>query len=112
MLVVLLFVFGLEQRSGQIGTLLATGFRRWDVRKLLLIEGGIVSFAGSALGAVGGILYTQAALWALGNVWQGAVASLEFTYHAKVLSVVIGILIVHVMAKSALWFASRRGVQT
>ena len=111
-LVALLFVFGLEQRAGQIGTLLATGFRCWDVRKLLMIEGGTVSFVGAILGAGGGILYTKGALWALGNVWQGAVAGLEFTYHARLLSVVLGILIVHVMAKSALWFASRKIVKT
>lgn len=110
-LVALLFVFGLEQRSAQVGTLLATGFRRWDVRWLLMVEGGLISFVGAVLGAIGGILYTKAALWALGNVWQGAVAGLEFTYHAKLLSVVIGILVVHVMAKSALWFASRRIVK-
>ena len=107
-LVALLFVFGLEQRAPQIGMLMATGFRRSELRKLLLIEGGIISFLGAVLGAVGGVLYTKAALWALGNVWQGAVAGLEFKYHAKLLSVVIGILVVHVMAKSALWIASRR----
>ena len=111
-LVALLFAFGLEQRSGQIGTLLATGFRQWDVRILLMVEGGIVSFIGATLGALGGIAYTKAALWALGSVWQGAVAGLEFTYHAKWLSVALGILIVHVMAKTALWFASRRIVKT
>ena len=110
-LVVLLFVFGLEQRSAQVGTLLATGFRRWDVRKLLMFEGGILSFFSAVLGAVGGIFYTKAALWALGNVWQGAVAGLEFTYHANWMSIVIGILTVHVMAKLALWFATGRFVK-
>ncbi|MFT5853357.1 MAG: putative ABC transport system permease protein [Verrucomicrobiales bacterium] len=110
-LVALLFVFGLEQRSAQVGTLLATGFEQRAVRKLLMREGGMISFAGAVLGAIGGIVYTKAALWALGNVWQGAVAGLEFTYHAKWLSLAMGILIVHVMAKLALWIASRKIVK-
>ena len=110
-LVALLFAFGLEQRSAQIGTLLATGFRRSSVRKMLVIEGGIISFFAAALGALGGVAYTKGALWALGNVWQGAVTNLTFTYHARVVSIVIGILVVHVMAKTALWLASGRIVK-
>ncbi len=78
------------------------------LRNLLLIEGGIISFIGAVLGALGGVLYTKAALWALGNVWQGAVAGLGVQIPRAALSIVMGILIVHVMAKSALWLASRR----
>ena len=111
-LVALLFVFGLEQRAGQIGTLLATGFRRRDVRLMLSIEGALVSLVGAVLGAVGGVFYTKAALWALGNVWSGAVAGLEFTYSAKVLSIVIGVVIVQVMAELALWFACGKIVKS
>ena len=50
MLVALLFRLGIEQRAAQIGTLLAVGFSRRQVRRLLLGEGLAVAAAGSLLG--------------------------------------------------------------
>ena len=50
MLVWLLFRLGVEQRASEIGLLLALGWSRPQVRRLLSLEGGVVAAVGAALG--------------------------------------------------------------
>lgn len=107
-LVALLFVFGLEQRSAQAGVLLAMGFRAASVRRMFLSEAGVIALTASLLGALGGVLYTRIALWGLNGVWRDAVARLDFAYHSRPMSVVAGVLIVFVMSMLTVWFVSRR----
>ncbi len=66
----LFFVFAIERRSGEIGTLLALGFPRRHVALLLLSEGMILAALGSFLGAPCGIAYHQGILLALKSVWR------------------------------------------
>jgi len=77
----LLFVFGVEQRSSEIGMLLAVGLRPRRVRFLLLWEGAALSVVGTAVGVAVGIGYTRAALWGLTTVWRDAVSTAALGYH-------------------------------
>jgi len=71
----LLFVFGVQRRAGEMGILLAAGWRPSNVRNLQLLEGFIIALIGSGLGAVLGIGYTRLLILGLSRYWTGAVAN-------------------------------------
>ena len=104
----LLFVFGIEQRSEEVGALLAMGFTPRRVRRLLLLEGGILALTGGILGVGAGVLYTKIALYALSTVWSGAVRTADFYYYAKPTTLVIGAAAGITIALAAIWLTSRR----
>lgn len=84
MLVALLFRLGIERRWQQIGILLALGFTRSRVRRLLLAEGLLVAAAGGLVGIVAGLVYAAGLLAALESWWLGAISArflvLDFTW--------------------------------
>ncbi len=86
----LLFVFGVEQRSQQSGTLLALGFRPWRVRVLLLAEGGALAVLGCCAGAAGGLGYTRIVLHGLATVWRDVSVSSPIQYHAQWSTIAMG----------------------
>ncbi len=90
LLIRLLFVFGIENRSCQTGTLLALGWTPGLVRRLFLWEGVVVAGLGACLGAMLGLLYTWALIHALSTIWQGAVGDTQILFHARPLSVCMG----------------------
>jgi ABC-type antimicrobial peptide transport system permease subunit len=79
----LLFVFTLQQRAPEFGTLLALGFRPGRIRMIVLTESGAVALLASAVGALAGTAYTRALIFGLSRFWQGAVASAAIRYHAE-----------------------------
>lgn len=89
-LVGLLFVFSVEARASQIGTLLALGLDRSVVRRLLLWEGGIVAVVGAVTGTVLGLAYTRALIWGLSSIWRGAVASEPIRFFVRPASLATG----------------------
>jgi putative ABC transport system permease protein len=107
----LLFVFGIEQRTEEMGTLLALGFPAHRVRRLFLLEGGILALLGGLLGAGSGILYTKAVLYALSTVWRGAVGTghtVSLYYHAEAGTLIVGTAAGIFAALLAIWITSRR----
>ncbi|MEM9480922.1 MAG: ABC transporter permease, partial [Verrucomicrobiota bacterium] len=107
-LVALLVTFAVEQRSREIGVLRALGFTKKRVRRLFLLEISLVAFDGAVTGALGGLLFTKLALWALSGMWSGAVVGQEFAFGWTWTSVIGGVLGVFIMALIAGWFATRR----
>lgn len=75
MLMALLFRLGVERRAKEIGILLATGFPVRVVRRLLLLEGGAVAVAGSALGLLGAVGYGALMIAGLRTWWLPAVGT-------------------------------------
>jgi len=108
LLTALLFVFGIEQRAEQMGTLLAVGFTPRRVRRLMLAEGGLLAVLGGAAGAYAGTLYTRVTLHALATVWRGAVARSAILYHAEPLTLVLGGVAGVVVALAAMWLTVRK----
>ena len=104
----LVFVFGIEQRSSQIGLLLALGFTKKKVRLQFLTEALILSVAGAALGLLGGYVYTRLALYGMSGVWQEAAAGIEFVYFLRPQSLIAAFGITVIVALLVVWFASRR----
>lgn len=104
----LLFVFTLERRASQVGLLLAMGWGTGRVRRWILGEAGLVALGGSALGLLGGVAYTKAALAGLGGVWSGAAPGLELVYAAGPSTLAIAFVASFGISALTLWLASRR----
>ncbi len=108
MLTGLLFVFGVEQRSEEIGTLLAVGLRPRRVRGLMMLEAGVLSLVGSAIGGAAGMLYTRGIIRGLTTIWRDAVGTSALTYHAEPRTVVLGMVISVFVSALTIWLMIRR----
>ncbi|MFZ2146654.1 MAG: ABC transporter permease [Sedimentisphaerales bacterium] len=106
----LLFVFGIEKRSQQVGTLLAVGFSPKLVRRLLFIEGGILAVLGVVGGTAAGLLYTKAMIYGLATLWQAAVSGSRIYFYANPSSLIEGALGAIVVSLIAIWLTLRRQV--
>jgi ABC-type antimicrobial peptide transport system permease subunit len=90
LLVGLLFRLNLDRRASEIGVLLATGFRRATVRRLLLGEGAILAAVGGVLGCAAGVLYAWLLLDFLACRWPGGLEQSFLRLHVTAQSFVIG----------------------
>ncbi len=73
-LVSLLFRLTLNRRSAEIGSLLATGFPRRTVSRLLLLEMSAVALGGALIGIGLGIAYAALMIHGLRTWWLGAIS--------------------------------------
>ena len=112
LLTALLFVFGVEQRSAQAGTLGALGWPAVKVRRVLLAEGAVLAGMGAAAGAPLGLAYTWGMLAALSTVWRGAVAGAAIRFHAQPTTVIAGAVATVLIAVVAMWVVLRRQSRT
>lgn len=107
MLMAMLFVLSLEQRTAETGVLLALGFESGSVRRMLLCEGFILAALGALAGIAAGSLYTRLALHGLSTVWKSAVNLSEFRYHADISTLLIGGFSSLAAGLLAMWLAMR-----
>jgi len=105
----LLFVFGVEQRAAEVGTLLAIGFTGKQTRNLLLGEGAVLAVLGALLGALAGLGYTRAMIYGLSHQWVGAIGGRDvIQYHHEPTTVALGAGIGIVVAIFTIWLTVRR----
>ncbi|MFV1967877.1 MAG: FtsX-like permease family protein [Pirellulaceae bacterium] len=90
LLVALLFRLGIEQRAGEVGTLLAVGLRRTYVAWLMLLEGALVSAFGGVVGVGIGVAYAQLMLSGLRSWWVGAITTPFLQFHYTEMSLGLG----------------------
>ncbi len=100
----LLFAFGAESRSEQVGMLLAVGFTPKLVRRLLLIEGGLVALAGAIAGTGAALLYTKAMMYAL----SAAVSGSAMYFYARPITLIAGAFSAVAISLSAIWLTVRK----
>jgi ABC-type antimicrobial peptide transport system permease subunit len=108
LLMALLFQFGLEQRTGEMGILLALGFSPKKVRLLFLLEGSTLALIGALLGAAGGALYAQVMLKGLTTIWRNAVGAIPLHFFASFQTVAAGIAASVAVAIAAIWLTLRK----
>ncbi len=108
LLMSLLFQFGIEQRTVEVGTLLALGFTPRQVRRLLLLEGAGVALIGGLLGTLGGMAYARAMLHGLTTIWRDAVGTSALRFHATPMTLVIGAVASVGVALFTIWLALRK----
>jgi len=104
----LVFVFGVERRSEQVGMLLAVGFAPKLVRLLLLLEGSILAMLGTVVGVAAGAIYTKAMIYGLGTMWQGAVGGSAIYFNVEASSVFAGASGGLLVSFVAIWLALRK----
>jgi len=102
----LLFVFGVESRNQQVGTLLAVGLRSRLVGRLLLIEGLLLSLPGAVVGTAAALLYTKAMIYGLSKAISGS----TIHFYAKPLTLIAGALAAVVICLVAIWLTLRKQV--
>jgi len=81
LLAALFFRLGVEQRVREIGTLQAVGYPARVVRHIFMIEGAILSLAGSLLGLLGAVGYGGLLVFGLRTWWVGAVGTRRLYLH-------------------------------
>lgn len=104
----LLFVFGVESRAEETEILLALGYPSSYVRRLMLVQGGLLALVGGVLGVVLGVIYDHAVLSALRTVWHGAIGTSALRLHLRASTIVLGALCGTGAALLPMWLASRR----
>ncbi len=106
----LLFVFGVEGRSEQVGTLLAVGLPSKRVGRLLLAEGGLIALIGSVVGVAAGLVYTRLMVYGLSTLWSGAVAGTQIDFFAQPSTLLVGGVLGLLAALLAIWITLRKKV--
>ena len=107
-LVALLFRLTIEKRANHWGLLMASGWTRSKVRRLLLLEATIVAGVGSAIGVALGVLYAYGLLAALKTWWVGAISVSFLEFHIRPASLWIGWLAGLLVSLLATMFVTRQ----
>lgn len=105
MLVLLLFRLGVEQRAREIGILLAVGFRRRQVRWILLSEGFLVALVGGVLGLLLGVGYAALLLLGLNTWWLAAIVTPFLRLYITPTSLIIGLASGIIVAMAAIAYS-------
>jgi putative ABC transport system permease protein len=106
-LVLLLFRLGVEQRAREIGILTALGFKRGQVRRILLGEGFIIALVGGIFGLILGIGYAALMLFGLRTWWLAAIVTPFLRLYMTPLSLIIGLVSGILIAMAAIAFSVR-----
>ena len=103
-----MFRLALETRCRELGLLLAVGQTTKRLSGLLQREGAVVGVLGAVAGAVGGVGYAAAILWALTSWWSGAVNAPFLRLHISNAPVAIGFIATVVLVYLTIRSVSRR----
>lgn len=106
----LLFVFGIENRSEEIGTLSAVGFSQKQIQHVQWIEGFVIALSGSLLGILLSIFYNYIVLKGLDSVWQGAVGTTDLRMHFSIPTILTGTLSGLIAATGSIWLTTKKSL--
>lgn len=101
----MLFVFEVENRREETGSLLAMGYEPCVIKRILLAEGGLVAILGGMSGAVCGILYNKLLIYMLGSVWRGAVGTSALCAQIAPATLLLGSFTGIIAALISIWIA-------
>lgn len=90
LLVRLMFVLGVEQRTREVGVLVAVGFSPKQVRNLFVAEGGALALFGGGLGVLGGVGFAALMLHGLRTWWNASVGTTFLYLHIEPLTLLLG----------------------
>lgn len=90
LLVGLLFRLNIDRRAEEIGLLMAVGYRRAVVWRLLLGEGAVLAAAGAVIGSCLAMLYARLLLQLLAALWPGETLQSFLRPHFEPLSLIKG----------------------
>ncbi|HOV74668.1 MAG TPA: ABC transporter permease [Candidatus Hydrogenedentes bacterium] len=107
----LLYSFGLQQRAGEMGTLMAVGYSARRIRALFMAEAFPSALFGAVLGAVLGALYGMGLLVLLVRLWPDSMAETSIRFHARTGTLVESALVVLGSTLIILWFGVNRAAK-
>lgn len=93
LLTALLFVFNIEKRNAEIGTLSSLGFKKKVIQRMFLIEGGLISLLGTIPGLALAVGYNELVFWGLNQIWNDIVRTDLLVSHYRFSTLMIGMLI-------------------
>jgi ABC-type antimicrobial peptide transport system permease subunit len=108
MLTALLFVFGIERRSREVGTLLALGLRSSQVRSIFFLETLPLAVLGGLLGTALSFVYTKAILNGLTGAWVDAVGTSSISFHVYPQTLIGGSIAATLLALGVSWWLLSR----
>jgi ABC-type antimicrobial peptide transport system permease subunit len=97
----------IDRRAGEVGLLLATGWRPSRVRWLLLGEGALLAVVGAIVGQAAAMIYARLMLKLLAASWPGDQSLNFLTLHSETLSFVYGFSASVVVGMATLFWATR-----
>lgn len=104
----LLFRLGVEQRAGEIGVLLSTGYNIRQVRWRFFKDALVIAGIGCAVGLAGAIAYSGFIMYGLRTWWRAAVGTSFLYLHVTPASLVTGYLLALAVVLFATWRTVRR----
>ncbi len=107
-LIGLVFVFSVESRTDQIGMLKAVGYTDRMVKKLLILEGGLLGLAGVVVGSVLGLFYTRLMVWWLSGVFGQAGQRMIIEFSANAGTVAAGAFAAFFIVIAVIWLSVRK----
>ncbi|MGH9676869.1 MAG: FtsX-like permease family protein, partial [Candidatus Acidiferrum sp.] len=90
LLVGLLFRLNIDRRAEEFGILMASGYRLGTLRRLLLLEGGLLALVGVIIGTVLATAYAALLVRFLAAIWPGGALHSFLGPHVTALSLLIG----------------------
>jgi putative ABC transport system permease protein len=108
MLTALLFVFGIERRAREVGTLLALGLRSSQIRRLFFLETLPLAVLGGLLGTGLSFFYTKAILNGLTTAWVDAVGTSSIQFHVYPQTLIGGTIAATLLALGVAWWLLTR----
>jgi putative ABC transport system permease protein len=108
LLVALLFRLSIEKRADHWGLLLASGWTRSKVRRLLLVESAVIAGMGATLGVLLGVGYAYAMLAGLRSWWVGAISVSFLNFYVRPASLLVGWIAGFAMSIVTTWFVTRQ----
>jgi putative ABC transport system permease protein len=114
LLTALLFVFHLDQRRSEHGTLAAIGFSERRIAGLYVRESWLLATVAAVIGAAAGTLYTVALVRGLGTLWQDAVGTWALSVHLDprtyAIGIVSGVVVSILTIRMVLWRTRKASV--
>ena len=92
-LTALLYLFNIENRKSELGTLLMLGFTRNQIRKLFLLEGTAIALIGGIFGLILAVFYTRLIFLALNTLWWEAVRTSILIISIQISTLLTGLTI-------------------
>ncbi len=107
-LTILLFVFHIEQRKDQIGTLSAIGFSGKIINRIYTLESLASTILGVLIGTFLGLLYTRLVFYGLGKVWGDIVRTTILEVKVLPKTLIIGGISSIVVSLVSLYFVIKK----
>jgi len=98
----------LNDRRKELILLQALGYTRKRIQKILINEVAVLTTAAILAGMITAVLYNKLVLFALGNIWKGAVHTEDFVTNIEPVSLIIGSLCTLAVSFGALWWTLRK----